>query len=195
MTLPVLWDHWRTPGRHTYEAYEEGSSVESAIAQLEMLATAHAADGRPSRIYLVARGRAVPHQDRLWVIDSLQWQDGALMNAQGNRVRQAVDVNLLEWIGDQRVKERSPAKRMQELQKLHKTKPGAPRKRVVAKRAKTTLQKTTFAQAQLPMGSGEDLLTIAARELGDASRWTEIADLNGIRDPRSIVAGQALRMP
>jgi nucleoid-associated protein YgaU len=31
--------------------------------------------------------------------------------------------------------------------------------------------------------------------LGDARRWREIADLNGIRDPRAITVGQVLRLP
>jgi nucleoid-associated protein YgaU len=42
---------------------------------------------------------------------------------------------------------------------------------------------------------GEDLLSVAARELGDASRWHEIADLNGIRDPRAITRAQVIRLP
>lgn len=49
--------------------------------------------------------------------------------------------------------------------------------------------------AATDFGTGDDLLSIAARELGDADRWVEIAQLNGIRDPRSIVPGQVLRMP
>jgi hypothetical protein len=32
-------------------------------------------------------------------------------------------------------------------------------------------------------------------KLGDSKRWKEIADLNNVRNPRSIKVGQVLRMP
>jgi len=41
----------------------------------------------------------------------------------------------------------------------------------------------------------ETLGEIAARELGSSTRWTEIANLNGIRDPKSIRVGQELMIP
>ncbi len=43
--------------------------------------------------------------------------------------------------------------------------------------------------------SGDTLRTIAARQLGDYRLWTQIATLNGIRDPNSITAGQILVLP
>lgn len=42
---------------------------------------------------------------------------------------------------------------------------------------------------------GETLKSIAKEEMGDAGRWKEIADLNKIRDPRSIHVGQLLKLP
>jgi hypothetical protein len=45
------------------------------------------------------------------------------------------------------------------------------------------------------VAKGETLKDIALKELGDASRSKEIADLNNIRDPRSIHVGQVLKMP
>ena len=42
---------------------------------------------------------------------------------------------------------------------------------------------------------GETLKDIAKEELGDASRYKEIMDVNKIRDPRSIHVGQLLKMP
>lgn len=43
--------------------------------------------------------------------------------------------------------------------------------------------------------AGDSLSTIAARELGDWRRWTDIATLNGLADPDVIVPGQVLRLP
>lgn len=43
--------------------------------------------------------------------------------------------------------------------------------------------------------AGDTLSAIAARELGSAARWKEIADLNGIKDPRQLKVGQLLRLP
>ena len=43
--------------------------------------------------------------------------------------------------------------------------------------------------------SGDSLSGIAARELGDASRWPEIQGLNHIRDPGSIGVGWTLAIP
>jgi LysM repeat protein len=42
---------------------------------------------------------------------------------------------------------------------------------------------------------GDTLSKIAASQLGKSSRWQEIANLNGIRDPNKINIGQVLKMP
>jgi nucleoid-associated protein YgaU len=42
---------------------------------------------------------------------------------------------------------------------------------------------------------GETLSHIAGRLLGDASRWREIADANGVDDPLRLIPGAALVMP
>ena len=187
MSLPIIFD-----------GYASRSSVETSIASLEKLATPSGTYSfNPPVITLNARGKLVPHQDKQWVIDALQWGDAAIADpATGNRVRQAVVISLLEWIQDQRVREESPAKRVKQLSKLQHSKPGAKHKRHTVKKAKPTpVHASTFTAADDVFGTGEDLLTIAANELGDASRWIEIAQLNDIRDPRSTVPGQSLRLP
>lgn len=184
LTLPILFDR-----------FDDGVSIERQIAQLERLATPTASDGSPPRIRFVVRGAAVPHQTKVWVIDSLTWGD-ALMNENGNRTRQQVTLTLLEWIADVRVRDNSPAKRQRAKRKRAATKSGAANKRVVAARGRTVAHKTTRAATVDPtFGTGDDLLSIAARELGDADRWIEIAQLNGLRDPRAIKPGQVLRLP
>ncbi len=48
---------------------------------------------------------------------------------------------------------------------------------------------------QYVVREGDCLWTIAARYLGDGSRYGEIAALNGIANPNLIVPGQTLRLP
>lgn len=43
--------------------------------------------------------------------------------------------------------------------------------------------------------SGDTLETIAARQLGSPTRWHEIANLNGIRDPRNVSPGDVVKLP
>jgi nucleoid-associated protein YgaU len=42
---------------------------------------------------------------------------------------------------------------------------------------------------------GETLSSVAAEYLGDASRWREIADANGIADPLALIPGASLVIP
>lgn len=43
--------------------------------------------------------------------------------------------------------------------------------------------------------SGDNLWRIAVSQLNDGSRWGEIAELNGIDDPKELQAGQVLNLP
>lgn len=200
MSLPILLDRFR-----------DQLSVEREIAWLVRLASPSAADGQPARVRITAKGAAVPGQSRTWVIDGLTWGDAA-MTKNGNRSRQQVTLSLLEYIADVRVD--SAALRQRQKAAGPKTSQGAAQKRVIAAHGRLTTHPTTAPSSRTspsglsataalsgspppttPFGTGDDLLSIAARELGDANRWVEIAQLNGIRDPRSIVPGQVIRLP
>ncbi len=41
---------------------------------------------------------------------------------------------------------------------------------------------------------GDTLSKIAARVYGNANRWPEIAELNGIRNPKNVTVGQSLKV-
>ncbi len=43
--------------------------------------------------------------------------------------------------------------------------------------------------------AGESLWSIAADELGDGARWRELAERNGISDPRRLAVGQEIEIP
>jgi hypothetical protein len=182
MDLPLLLDR-----------FAAGTSIERQITQIESLALPTAADGSPPRVRFAARGGAVPHQNRVWVVDTVAWGD-ALMNRAGDRTRQQVTLSMLEWIADVRVTEKATSTQLRRQQARAKTKPGAAAKRVVAGHGRPKSGGHSRAAADT-FGAGEDLLSIAARELGDADRWIEIAQLNNLRDPRAIQPGQVLRLP
>lgn len=183
MTLPVLFDQWAAE-----------RSIERQLAQLEKMATPTSSDGEPPQVRVQARGGHVPYQGRRWVISNLTWGD-ALMNKNGNRVRQQVTIELLEYVDDVYLAERSAAARQRNKRKAVKTRRGATSKRVVVKRSTKPKLRTSARAAPPETFDGEDLATIAANELGDAERWPEIADLNGLRDPQATTTGMVIRLP
>jgi len=68
------------------------------------------------------------------------------------------------------------------------------------KEGKETTQASAQTQASTPsktykVQSGECLMGIARKLLGDPHRWREIANLNGIGPPYTIYPGQELEVP
>jgi hypothetical protein len=195
LTLPLLFDAWLLA-----DQVDAGKQIETAIAVVQKMGRPVASDGEPPQVRLTVRGDAIPYNGLIYVVSAIEWGD-ALMNEAGDRVRQFFTLSLTEYVEDVYLTEKSAANRRRNLSKSKKKKGGAKAKRVVAKRSSKARKKTTAHVARLAaspaddFGQGEDLLTIAARELGDADRWTEIAELNGLRDPRAIAPGQVLRLP
>jgi len=62
-------------------------------------------------------------------------------------------------------------------------------------RLKKLAAKKATSSTPYVVKAGEHLGEIAAKRLGDASRWKEIAELNDLRTPRDVKKGQRLRMP
>lgn len=122
-------------------------------------------DGRVAPPVVTVHG-VVPHADKDWVIGNLAW-DPAPVYSPAGRTRQEVTVTLLEHVSADLV----------------------PSAAAVARGQVATATKTYIVKR------GDTLVTIAARQLGDYTRWTAIATLNGIRDPNRISVGQRLRLP
>ena len=188
MQLAILLDEWSS-----------GRSIEAELDQVRKMGRPTSSDGEPPQLTIAALGNAVPGQALTWVVSDLAWGD-ALANENGDRVRQQVTLTLLEYVEDVYLAERSAANRRRKKRQLAKKRRGAKAKRVRAKRGRrrpgATARTVSLAEADAaPAPDGEDLLSLAARELGDADRWVEIAELNGLRDPRAIVVGQELRLP
>lgn len=128
---------------------------------------------------------AIPRPGLDYVIDSIDWDtDGVMVSKSGFRTRQPVTLHLLEYVADDRLQEAPAAER---ARRAALTKAATAAKASPGKQA--TKQKTYVVKA------GDTLSAIAARLLGNAGRWTEIAALNGIRDPRRLAVGKTLRLP
>lgn len=148
-TVPILLDGFAT-----------GASVEPAIRTLEKMALP--GSGRADPPVLTLAG-PLPRVEGDWVVETIEWGQ-ALRDDDGNRIRQAATISLLELVEDERLKE------------LNRRRPSRPRWYVVKR--------------------GDTLRSIAAHQLGKASRWHEIARLNHIRRlqmPRDV--GKRLRLP
>lgn len=188
MSLNVLIDNWY-----------EGRSVEDQIRQLERMALPRPG-GQPPVVKVSAAGGVIPpfYEALGWVIDAISWGDG-LTNENWNRVRQAATVTLLEYVSDDLLAKRtSPAKkqRAKRARATGKNRQKGARNKRAASKGKTPRRAGRATRAGEPIVyDGEDLLSVAARELGDARRWVEIAQLSGIRDPRAVQRGQIIRLP
>lgn len=135
---------------------------------------------------LTVRG-SVPHSSAgPWVVESFDWDASPLLSAKGFLVRQAVTVHLLQYVRDDRVNDVTAA---QAARTAAATKASTDAKAAGGNSNQPTKQKLYIVRA------GDTLQGIAARLLGNYKRWSDIATLNSIRDPKSIVPGQQLRMP
>lgn len=153
------------------------NSVEDAIETLEAMAGRgiKRKKDEPS-VLKVDAGGLMPfdwHQfpDARWVINGLDWDDDAILNRHGNRVRQTVTVALLQHVAADRLNTTGAA-------------------------AKARLARKGGSRRTYKSHTGDTLMTIAKAKLGDAGRWRELQKLNpDIRDPRHIKAGTTIRLP
>lgn len=126
----------------------------------------------------------VPRPDLTYVITGLEWDTVDVMwSQQLYRIRQQVTVTLLEYVADDRLATSSAAARARQQ---------AVAAAAAAARASGVGGSVVHTYV---VRSGDTLTSIAARLLGDASRWKDIADLNDIRDPHQITVGETIRIP
>lgn len=160
------------------DAYQSGTSVEQAALMLEAMAGRGKlrAGATPPLLILDTAGvfahdvRAFP--GTRWVVTNLEWDDdGVIVNEYGNRMRAPVTVSLMQHAADDRLVDRAEAS------------------------ARARREQNTGSRKVVVAKKGQTLISIARDRLGDGGKWTVLAKLNGIRDPRSIKAGQRIRLP
>lgn len=168
LTIEALFDGWR-----------QQASVEEPLRILNVWGRIPPGRREPA----VLQFEYANHANQRWVLQDLDLGE-SLRREDGSRVRQYLTITLLEYRDAQVFL--SPVKRAAPAP----AKPGAPGK--PSSGAKPAPSGRTYT-----VKGGDTLSKIAAKQLGKASRWPEIARLQTppLRDPNRIRVGQVLRLP
>lgn len=151
------------------DAWRSGGSIAAQLAVVDALAPPASAVEGP---VLYVTGSPLVPSTVPWVAQAVNLYD-ALERPNGTLARVMVGFELIEKRTADVITRSSPAKRSTGRNGTPSR--GQPRKHVVK--------------------AGESLTSIAAKELGSAHRWQEIAKLNGLRDPKKLRVGQSLTLP
>jgi hypothetical protein len=168
-----------------FDGFARDVSVERDLGLMQMMMRpAVTPSTRPPIIRAVG---PVPMTHLRWVITNIEWGD-CVRRADGARTRQFVTLHLLQFIPPDVMVAgtSSPA----EAAQVRATSSGGVTSATTPAPATPAPSAATYT-----VRSGDTLSAIAARVLGNANRWQEIANLNSIRDPRALRVGQVLRLP
>jgi LysM repeat protein len=164
----------------------DGGYVFDMRDTLDKMAATHSRDDEPP-IAIFNSGGLSPHDYThaphvRWVVSNVEWDREITVNSASTLkpLRVGGTITLMQYNHDDVIDSyEGPAKRNRDN---HGTK------------TKTTV-KGKGGKGTYTVKKGDSLTSIAAKKLGDSKRWKEIADLNGIRNPKSIKVGQVLRLP
>jgi LysM repeat protein len=156
-----------------FDGLQNDSSVEGDYEALRrIMRVPVGAAGAPSPCLLAG---AVPLTQVRWVLQAIDQDASSIIRRQdGQLVRVAVTVSLLEYV---------------EADVAVALKP-SPAKAAVSRKPKQAPSVRSYTVV-----SGDTLSRIAQKLLGSYSRYPEIAELNGLRDPNRIFPGQVLKLP
>jgi LysM domain len=153
----------------------EQDDITGEVVKLESLAIPPGGTTEPPLLRLEGPGVYGRSVDDRWQIQSVEPKADTLISrdSDGRTAQVEYSVVLTKWYSSEVVTFESPAAKA--IAEAGGAPAGQPRTYTVVK--------------------GDVLSRIAQRELGNANRWKEIADLNGIRDPNKISPGQILKLP
>ena len=149
------------------DSHMEGGNIESQCSRLERFALPHPNPGGTPPVLRVS-GRAIPHDDLSWVVDTIEWGD-TIRDSSGYRTRQFATVNLIRYVQADKIQVTAAA---------------------------NARGKVTATVRTVDVRQNDTLTKIAARELGDGKRWHEIQKLNpSIRDPNNLKGISKVKIP
>ncbi len=167
----LVFDLWLDGGQNGTQDVNTWTTVEWALAQFYAWGSPLGVGKEPPVLQLnygVFSGYR-------WVLNDVSVSE-TIRNRGGQRVQAKVTVSLLEYIS----------------LRTNAAAADTVRKSVIAAGPAVTQSPT---QTSYTVASGDNLYTIAAKVLGNAQRWPDIATLNSIRDPNLIFAGTKLKIP
>lgn len=167
LSIPILLDRFRW-----------NDSVEPEIERLRrMMRVPDPTRGHPPIIRVTG---PVPLSQLRYVITNITPGEETRRSSDGARTRAFMTVDLLEYVqADVLLTSRaSPAAKAQNRAPVSSSTGAA-----------------TSAGRTYTVKAGDTLYVISSRLLGNGNRWQEIANLNGIRDPRALKIGAVLRIP
>lgn len=166
MTIPVMFD-----------AFIRQASVEADLEALRQIMRRPVGPAKqPSPVRLAG---PLPLTNLLWVVQAVPTDAEIRRSVDGARVRASAEITLMEYV---------------EADVLVSARP-SPAKAATARQAASPKSGAKPSSRTYTVKSGDTLSKIAAKMLGSYKRYTEIAKLNGIRDPNKIRVGQVLRLP
>jgi len=138
---------------------------------------------------LSVRGPIVYPQVTYFLSKCDQLDESMEFNSAERICRQFLDLEITEYVApDLVIQTPPPAKAAQQRAQARSfIAPGSTLARALGASA--------GAERTHVVGQGETLWSIATRLLGKGQRWSEIAEINSIRDPKSLKVGQRLRVP
>jgi LysM repeat protein len=191
MVLPLILDH------------DDGTDVEGEVSVLDSWRLPASAGGTPPALTLDG-----PLPTALgvgsWVVQTIGWGE-AQRRRDGRRTQQALSLTLLEF-GQTRdgtsdesaaqaaLKAALIAAILRSVRGPYGYHPLVPQAAAVQVQAVQAQPQAAEARTYT-VSSGDTLWAIAANEYGEPTRWTEIANRNGIRDPRQLQIGTVLVIP
>lgn len=152
------------------DGWAKQQSVEGDITRFYTLIEGNGTTPAP----VISVAGPIPLTHLKWGVNGITWGNYAIRPGDGAKVRQMLTVTLLEYVSPDVT--------------IATAKTSSPAQQAAAKATSGSAHTYTVRQ-------NDTLTSIAASQLHDYSRWTEIASLNGLRDPKSIRVGQTLRLP
>lgn len=155
-----------------FDGFLDDRSVEHDVGTLETYCRSAPGGVQPP---VVTVSGPVPGTDLRWCVTSIDWgvED---RRDDGQRIRAYATVNLMEYVPVSLAVLLPP--------------PPSPAAAAAERAGPAPSGAGTYTVKR-----GDTLSVIAQHVLGNSARWHEIADLNGIRDPRRLQVGQVLRLP
>jgi LysM repeat protein len=188
------------PGKNTlkmqvgivFDGFMAETDVSGQVKTLEGMALP--VDGTLAPPHVTISG-FVPHTDLTWVIDTITWGETD-RNAKGILIRQKLTVTFWQYVPEDIIVKSLASK----TRTASKAKSAAPKGTATRSFSRSTYgydptiaaPATTLYVAK----AGDTLNSIAAKQLGDYKRWTEIADLNHLTNPfAKFKGGEKLKVP